>query len=73
MNITFEDKAILWAERYGIIDYRIKGHYMVYNKSYPATMCEPHYTIQHTVDLVTMQELPTKKLKRFDRNGYNNT
>jgi len=73
MNKTLEEKAIIWAERYGIVDYRIDGHYMIYNKSYPATMYEPHYTIQHTVDLVIMQELPTKRLKRFNKNGYNNT
>jgi len=33
---------------------------------------EPRYTIQHTVDLNTMTELPTKRLKRFDPKGKYN-
>jgi len=71
--MNYRELASCWAVRYGIIDYKVKGHYMIYNKSYSGTVYEPHYTIQHTVDLSTMQELPTKKLKRFDKNGYNNT
>lgn len=44
---------------------------MIYNKSYPACACEPRYTVQHTVDLRTMQE-STRRLKRFDPKGIVN-
>lgn len=69
---TFKERAIVWAEKYGIIEYSLRGHFMVYNKSYKADTFEPHYTVQHTVDLRNMQELPTKRLKKFDRKGLYN-
>ena len=72
-QINYEQRAIAWAENYGIVEYKVKGRYMVYNKSYNAYLNEPRYTIQHTVDLNTMTELPTKRLKRFDPKGRYNT
>lgn len=64
--------AIVWAEKYGIVEYRVKGKYMIYNKSYLAYLYEPRYTVQHTVDLDAMKELPTKRLKRYDPKGRYN-
>lgn len=70
MNL-YERNALMFAEKYGIIEYRIRGYNMIYNKSYPACACEPRYTVQHTVDLRTMQE-STRRLKRFDPKGIVN-
>lgn len=61
-------KAITFAEKYGIVKYKVQGKKMIYNVSYPAYGGNPHYTIQHTVDLETMQET-TKQLKRYDSSG----
>lgn len=70
--MDYAQKAICWAERYGIVKYRVKGNKMIYNRSYPAYLNEPAYTIQHTVNLDTMTEEHTKRLKRLDREGFYN-
>ncbi len=73
MNELYEKRATVWAERYGIVEYKIiKGH-MVYNKSYPSAGCEKRYTVKHIVNLRTMTELTPRRLKRFDPRGYLNT
>lgn len=46
-----EEKALLYAEKYGIIDYEVKGSLMTYTESYPTEgkfLCK--------VDLNTMKE-----------------
>lgn len=63
--------AIQYVERYGIINYSVKGNKLVYNVSYPAYLSNPRYTIQHIVDLDTMQE-HTRQLQRFDSKGLVN-
>lgn len=65
------NKATVYCEKYGIVEFRIEGYYLIYNKSYPAYLNNSRYTVQHRVDLRTMQET-TKRLKRFDRKGYLN-
>lgn len=60
-----------FAERYGIVEYRVKGNTMIYNVSYPAYLSNPRYTIQHTVNLDSEVE-QTKQLKRFDSKGLVN-
>lgn len=62
------NRARMYAERYGIVSYKRDGYYMIYNISYPAYLTNPHYTIQHRVDLRTMKETK-KRLKRYDREG----
>lgn len=69
--MDYSRNAKLYAEKYGVIEYRVKGRYMIYNKSYPATSCEPRRTYQHKVDLVTGISTVTL-LKRFDGKGYYN-
>ena len=70
--MTYEEKALQFVERFGIVQYKVKGHFLIYNQSYPATVYEPHRTYQHTVDLDTMKDT-VKQLKRFDAKGYYNT
>ena len=65
----YEVMAAQWAEKYGIVDYKVKGKYMIYNVSYPATMFEPRYTMQRQVDLTTMRTVVNKKLQRYDKKG----
>lgn len=67
----YEDRATLWAERYGIVEYKIQGNKMIYNVSFPQYLYEPHYTVQHTVDLNTFEE-NTKRLGKYDPNGVYN-
>ena len=67
----YEQKAIQWCERYGIVEYKLNKNLLVYNVSYPAYLGNPHYTIKHTVNLDTMQET-TQQLKRYDHKGVYN-
>lgn len=71
IGIDYKQKAISYCERYGIVYYRIKGKYLVYNVSYPEYLGNPRYTVQHIVDLQTGKE-ETKILKRFDSRGLYN-
>lgn len=54
--------------RFGIVEYKFKGKYLIFNKSYLAYLGNPRYTVQHTVDLDTGVET-TKILKRYDPKG----
>lgn len=67
----YEQRAIQWCERYGIVEYKLNKNLLVYNVSYPAYLGSPHYTIKHTVNLDTMQET-TQQLKRYDPKGVYN-
>ena len=60
-----ELKALEYAEKYGIIDYKITGNTMTYYESYPT---EGHY--KATVNLKTMVE--TRKQVKFIRKGGKN-
>lgn len=66
--MSYGDKALAWAEKFGIVEYRVVKNTMIYNVSYPAYLCVPRYTIQHRVNLDTMQEV-TVYLKRYDKKG----
>lgn len=68
---NYELKARQFAEKHGIIEYTIKGNEMKYNVSFPKYLNNPHYTIQHIVNLDTGKE-QTKQLKRFDSKGLVN-
>lgn len=67
----YEQRAVQWCERYGIVEYKLNKNLLVYNVSYPAYLGNPHYTIKHTVNLDTMQET-TQQLKRYDPKGVYN-
>lgn len=67
-----QNRAIRWAEQYGIVQYRIKGTTMIYNVSYNGSLCENRYTVQHKVNLISMKEQKPVTLKRFDKKGYLN-
>ena len=65
----YEVLAAQWAEKYGIVDYKVQGKFMIYNVSYPATMFEPRYTMQRHIDLTTMRTVVNKRLQRYNKNG----
>jgi len=61
--IDYSAKALAFAERYGIVDYKVQGKTMVYYKQYTEYLNNPRYTIKHTVYLDSGREV-TKQLKR---------
>ena len=67
-----QNKAIRYAETYGIVHYRVQGNYMIYNVSYPKYLNNPRYTVQFKVDLNTGKTVESKQLKRYDPKGVYN-
>lgn len=61
--VDYSARALAFAERYGIVDYKVQGKTMVYYKQYPEYLNNPRYTIKHTVYLDSGREV-TKQLKR---------
>ena len=51
-----EQIALQYAERYGILDYKVKGNRMIYYANYPAYLSESRRTYKVTVRLNTMKE-----------------
>ena len=49
-------RAIEYAEKHGIIEFKVKGNRMIYHANYPAYLSEPPKTYKITVRLDTMQE-----------------
>jgi hypothetical protein len=56
----YEQKALLFAEKYGIIEYKVRKDKMIYYTSYPME----HMTYKCIVDLKIMKEARTH-LKRY--------
>lgn len=48
----YEEKALLYAEKYGIVDYEVKGNQMIYFESFPLE----NTIYKAVVNLDTMQE-----------------
>lgn len=59
----YKTEALLWAEKYGIIEYTVKGCRMIYYKTYPT-----EGTYKHIVDLRTLDE-KVVELKRRRKVG----
>lgn len=57
--MDYEEKAIQFAEKYGIIDYSVTGNVMTYTESF---LLEAK-TYEARVDLDTMKETRTAKEK----------
>lgn len=68
----YDQNALQYAEKYGIISYRVTGRYMIYNKSFPKYLRNEAYTVQFKIDLDTMSCIKSTTLKRVMKDGYNN-
>lgn len=71
INNLYTKTAINIAETYGIVKYKISGKYFIWNVSFPAYLNNKRYTVQHIIDMDTMEE-QTKTLKRYDKDGEYN-
>lgn len=73
MKIDYEQRARVWAEDHGIVNYRVKGSTLIYNVSYNAYLSNPRRTYQFTVDLNTGKcSREGILLKKFDEKGLLN-
>lgn len=73
----YNNKALGYAEHYGILTYRIKDNLMIYNQNYNNTefvgnkWVKNPCTYQRTINLDTGEET-SKKLHRLQKDGWNN-
>ena len=70
-RVYYEERAIQWAERYGIVEYRVQGNKMIYVQTYGGGYEKP-YTMKSTINLDTMTTESRVKLRRMSRKGYYN-
>jgi hypothetical protein len=66
-----EQIALQYAEKYGIVDYKINGNRMIYYANYPEYLNNPRYTIKVTVRLNTLKE-DRQKLTYWNPKGNAN-
>lgn len=64
------EKAINFCEKYGIVEYQIKGDHLIYYRNC-AVAQGVYRTYKHTVNLDTMQE-SVQELKKLNRKGFIN-
>jgi len=66
-NSLNENKALKYAEKYGIIDYKVTDNIMIYYSSYVGE----HTTYKCIVDLTTFHET-RQAMKRYNKKHINN-
>lgn len=70
-RVYYEERAIQWADRYGIVEYKVQGNKMIYVQTYGGGYEKP-YTMKSTINLDTMTTESRVKLRRMSRKGYYN-
>ena len=68
---NYELKAQFYAEKWGILSYRVKGNLMIYNQNYREDCFGNYATFQRIVNLDT-NTTTTKKLQKRFKDGWNN-
>lgn len=53
----YNRKALLFAEKYGIVTYTLKNNMLTYYKNYPEYLQNKRYTVKTVVNLDTMVEV----------------
>lgn len=74
--MNYEKLASIYAEKFGIVSYRVKGKYMIYNQNYNNSEYLGKWvrnpcTYQRKVNLDT-GEVESKKLQRVQKDGWYN-
>ena len=76
MKEIYKQRALEYAEKYGIITYKVIGNKMIYNVNFYNSEfigkgVRKPCTVQIAVNLDTM-EVTSKQLKRLQKNGWDN-
>ena len=78
MGIDYKARAEKWAEKYGIITYKVKGGFMVYHQNYVedvrvANRYEKRpVTYKRVVNLEEMKTVENILLSRLQKDGWDN-
>lgn len=76
-KIDYEKKARIYAERHGIISYKISGRFLIYYQNYNnnefinGKWRKNPTTYKRTVDLANMT-VKSEQLQRMNREGWKN-
>ena len=70
--MDYEEKAIEYSEKYGIVDYEVDQNKMIYYSNYPKYLAEPRRTYKVVVNLDTQKEELRTLLKRWSIKGQHN-
>ena len=73
---VYEQRALEYAEKYGVVTYKVVGNKMIYNvnfynSEFIGKWVRKPCTVQRAVNLDTM-EVTSKQLKRLQKNGWDN-
>ena len=66
--MSYEERAIEYCEKYGIVQYSVKGSQLLYYANYPAYLSNSRRSYKVVVDLKTMKETRTL-LQRYNKQG----
>ena len=64
-------RALEYAEKYGILEWKVKSNKMIYLVSYPKYLSNPAYTVEFTIDLDTFSA-SSRVLSRYYKKGLVN-
>lgn len=76
-TVSYDDRAVQYAEKYGIITYKVDGKFLIFNRNVhdknfiSGKWVDKPYTIQTKVDLDTYEYIQ-KKLMKLQKNGWDN-
>ena len=65
--MNYEHKALLIAEHYGVIEYKVQGNKMVYFANYPLE----HNTVKVTINLDSKKEHRERLSKYYKKGNLN--
>lgn len=66
--MDYKNKALLFAEKYGVVEYKVKNDSMIFYASYPME----HNTYKCNVNLKNMKETRTCLKRYYKEYTYNN-
>lgn len=67
----YESAAVFYAEKWGILSYKVKGNKMIFNQNYKED-CFGHCATYQRIFNLDTKVTETKKLQRLQKDGWQN-
>lgn len=71
IKLGYSELAHLFAEKYGVVQYKVQKNLMIYYVSYPAYLSNSRYTVKYIVNLDTYQT-ESQVMKKYMKCGEYN-